>query len=60
MGDYDTIWVFLTYLIQHAIFSVSSEKVLIIQFMADWSDFSVFSKLVKDLSFICESKIEVL
>ena len=39
-------------------FSVSSEEVLFTRFMADWSDFSVFPKLVKDLKFIWESNLE--
>ena len=60
MDDYHTIWVFLTYLIQHVIFSVSLEEVSFTRFKADWSDFSVFLKLVKDLKVISESKVETL
>ena len=52
MGDYDTKWVFLTYLIHASFFSVSSEEVSFTRIMIDWSDLSVFPKLVKDLKFI--------
>ena len=48
MGDYDTILVFLWYLIQHVIFSLSSEEVSFTRFMEHWSDFSVFPTFVKD------------
>ena len=52
MSNYDTIWVFLTYLIQRVIFSVSSKKVSFTRFMANCSKFSAFPKLVKDLQII--------
>ena len=60
MVVYDTIWGFFTYLIQYVIFSVFTEKVSFTRFMADWSDFSIFPKFVKDLKFIWESKLEAL
>ena len=60
MGDYDTIWVFLKHSFSASFFSVSSEEVSVTRFMEDWSDFSVFPKLVKDLKFIWESKLEAL
>ena len=41
-------------------FSVSSEEVSFTRFMADWSDFWEFPRLVKDLKFIWESKLEAL
>ena len=41
-------------------FGVSSDKVSFTRYMAEWSNFSLFSKLVKDLKFIWESKHEDL
>ena len=58
MNNYNTIWVFLTHLIQSVIFSVSYEEVLFTRFMADCSDFSVFLKLIIALKIIRESKLE--
>ena len=43
-----------------SIFSVSSEEVSFTRIMADWSDFSVFSKLVNHQKFNWESKTEPL
>ena len=51
---------FLCIWLNASIFSVSSEEVSFARFMADWSDFSVFPKLVKDLKFIWESKLKAL
>ena len=51
---------FLCIWLNASIFSASSEEVSFARFMADWSDFSVFPKLVKDLKFIWESKLKAL
>ena len=60
MSNYDTIWVFLTYLIQRVIFSVSSEEVSFTRFMANCSNFLEFPKLMKDLQIIWELKLKAL
>ena len=48
---------FLRGLFNTSFFSVALEEVSFTRFMADWSDFSVFSK---DLKFMWESKLEAL
>ena len=51
---------FLRIPVNTSFFSVSSEKFSFTRFMADWYDISVFPKLIKDLKFIWESKLDAL
>ena len=60
MVNYDTVWVFLTYLPECFVVRVSSEWAPFCWFNAESPDFSIFPKLADNLKFVWESKLEAL
>ena len=60
MGDYNTIWIFLMYLIQRVIFQRLFRISTFSWFMAGLSDLSMFPKLAKNLKFTSVSNLEAL